>query len=628
MPGLYQRLFARLRKAFPQAAYLSPLAGILWSPAKGWTVVWLCVCTVAATLPVASLLLLKLLVDSVVEAMKTGMSPVMTTRLLAAGGSLAGIWIANEVLSGLSEWIRTVKSEAIQDHVSGLIQEKSVSVDYAFYECPEYYDRLYRARDEAKSRIPLLLEHTGNVLQNCITIILLSTVVARYNGFLLIALALGVIPAFVVIARFNWLTHQWWSETTSQRRWLNYYDLKFASPASAAEIRLLRLGPRFQVAYRTIRAGIRVAHLRLITKQTLTRGAAAAAGIVIAGVPVGWIAWQAMQGKASFGDIIVFYQAFLGGQGFMRAVTISMAHVYSATLYMTNLCEYLALPSTITDPPQPAPLPTKLRRSIEFHNVTFRYPGSDRVALKNLDLVIPAGKIVAIVGPNGAGKSTLVKLLSRFYDPAEGYITIDGVPLRNHALDDVRSFFSVLCQMPVGYDTTVAENVQFGDIEAESSMERIREAARRAGAEEVIARLPQQYDTLLGKSFAGGTDLSAGEWQRISMARAFFRQAPVVLLDEPTSFMDPWSEGVWCERLRDLARDRTIVLVTHRFTIAMRSDLIYVMQDAQVVESGTHSQLIAKAGIYATSWFEQVTAGEAAEHRTDLDRQSVVGVNV
>jgi len=613
MPGLYRRLSARLKHAVPQSTYIRQLLNILWLPAKGWTLLWLVGLVVSAALPVTSVLLLKRFTDGVVEAMRAGLSPGVASGVLVSGGLLAGVWVAVEVTNGLCEWIRTAQSEIIQDHVSELIQRKSVVVDYAFYECPEYYDRLYRARDEAKSRIPLLLEHAGSVLQNSITIVLLSTVVARYNGFLLIALGVGPIPAFAVISRFHWLTHRFWSETTEQRRWLNYYDLKFSTPASAAEIRLLGLGPRFQAAYQKIRGGIRATHLRLITRQTVTRGASAAAGILIAAVPVGWIAYQAMQGKASFGDMVVFYQAFLGGQGFMRAVTLSMAHVYSATLYMTNLCEYLALPSTITDPPQSARLPKSLRRSIEFHNVTFAYPGSERIALKHLDLSIPAGKMVAIVGPNGAGKSTIVKLLSRFYDPAEGEITIDGVPLEDHALDDVRSFFSVLCQMPVGYDATVEENIQFGDIEAAPSQECIREAARRAGADGVIARLPQEYETLLGKSFAGGTELSAGEWQRISMARAFFRPAPVVLLDEPTSFMDPWSEAAWCERVRDLARDRTIVLITHRFTIAMRADLIYVMQDASVVESGTHAQLIAKDGTYAQSWFEQMTAGETEQ---------------
>jgi ATP-binding cassette subfamily B protein len=295
--------------------------------------------------------------------------------------------------------------------------------------------------------------------------------------------------------------------------------------------------------------------------------------------------------------------------------------VYSNSLYLTNLCEYLALKPTIIDPPHPVARPATLRDNIQFRNVSFRYPGSERVALRNLDLIIPAGKIVVIVGPNGAGKSTLVKLLSRFYDPAEGSITLDGVPLSHYALEDLRSFFSILSQMPVTYDATVAENISLGDINAVPSMESIREAARRAGAEEVVARLPKAYDTLLGKSFADGTELSAGEWQRVSMARAFFRRAPVVLLDEPTSFMDPWSESAWFDRLRDLARNRTAVIVTHRFNIAMRADFIYVMDSGRVVESGTHAELIANKNLYAESWYEQVAA-------VDMDEPELSGAAV
>ncbi len=610
MPGVYRKLSARLRKAAPQAGYLKQLAGILWSPAKAYTVAWIGVLAVAAMLPVATILLSKKLVDGVIAATKGGISPSGTRQLLIVGGLMATIAVLIDVLNGFSEWIRTAQTESILDHVSDLIQKKSVSVDYAFYESAEYYDRLYRARDDAKSRVPALLEHLGSVLQNCITLVALSTIIALYNGALLIALGVSLVPAFFVIARFNWLTHQWWRDTTTERRWLDYYDLKFSHASSAAEIRLLRLGPRFQAAYRTLRARIRVAHLALIARQTISRGGAAVAGIIVAGVPVAWMAWQAMQGKATFGDMVVFYQAFVGGQSFVRMVTLSMTQVYSNSLYLTNLCEYLALEPTIVDPPQPVARPVALKKSIEFRNVTFRYPGSERVALQNLNLTIPAGKVVAIVGPNGAGKSTLIKLLSRFYEPAEGVITIDQIPLRDYALEDVRSFFSILFQMPVNYDATAADNISMGDIDAEPSLARIREAARRAGADDVISRLPQQYETLLGKSFENGTELSAGEWQRVSMARAFFRRAPVTLLDEPTSFMDPWSEAEWFDRVRDLSRDRTAVIVTHRFTIAMRADIIHVMNKGSVVESGSHPQLLLNDSLYAQSWREQLAAGD------------------
>ena len=609
-------LSTRFRKALPQAKYFSQLIEVLWSPAKRLTCLWFCILVVASLLPIGSILLLKRLVDGITTAMKTGMSRDIATSVAVSGASLAAVAVFTDVLSGFSEWVRTAQTEYIQDHVSGLIQQKSVAVDYAFYETPDYYDRLYRARDEARNRIPGLLEHAGSIIQNCLTLAALCTVIATYNGTLLIVLALSLIPAFFVIARFNWLSHQWWSKTTEQRRWLSYYDEKFSNPSSAAEIRLLGLGPRFQAAYSLLRKQIREAHLALVAKQAFTRGGAAIAGIVIAGIPVTWIAWQVMQGKATFGDMVVFYQAFVGGQAFVRMVTVSMAQVYSNSLYLTNLCEYLALQPAIKDPALPAAKPISLKRSIQFRNVSFQYPGSDRPALCNLDLTIPAGKIVAVVGPNGAGKSTLIKLLSRFYDPADGAITIDQISLSDYAIDDIRSFFSVLFQMPVNYDATAAENISFGDLSIQPIPDQIVEAAKQAGADDVVARLPAKYDTALGKSFSNGTDLSAGEWQRIAMARAFFRQAPVVLLDEPTSFMDPWSEASWFEKVRKLSRNRTAVIVTHRFSIAMRADLIYVMQKGRVVESGTHYELTQNAGLYAQSWKDQLSAVE--EHSLEM----------
>ena len=613
MSGIYSKLSARLKQAAPQAVYLKELISIIWSPARGTIVAWLAMLSLAAMLPVASILLSKQLVDRVILAMKTGLSPESTRELLVLAGLMASIAVLMEVLNGIVDWIRTAQTEKILDRVSELIQQKSVSIDYAFYESPEFHDRLYRARDEAKNKIPTLLEHFGSVYQNGLTLIALSTIIALYNGVLLLALALSFLPAFFVIARFNWLTHQWWAKTTAERRWLNYYDQKFADPTSAAEIRLLQLGPRFQAAYGAIRNKIRTVHLALIARQTFTRGGAAVVGIVVAGFPVGWMAWRAMLGKATFGDIVVFYQAFLGGQGFVKIMTVGMAQIYSNSLYLTNLCEYLALQPLIKDPSIPLDRPVLLKEAIQFRDVSFRYPGSDRVALNNLSLTIPAGKIVAIVGPNGAGKSTLIKLLCRFYDPAEGSITIDQAPLRAFAVKDVRSFFSILFQRPVSYDATAAENISMGDINAQPSISRILDAATRAGANELIDGLPQGYHTLLGKCFANGSELSAGEWQRVSMARAFFRRAAVTLLDEPTSFMDPWSEAAWFDRLRDLNRERTAVVVTHRFTIAMRADLIHVMQEGRVVESGTHFQLLRNNGLYAQSWREQVSAVESRD---------------
>jgi ATP-binding cassette subfamily B protein len=241
---------------------------------------------------------------------------------------------------------------------------------------------------------------------------------------------------------------------------------------------------------------------------------------------------------------------------------------------------------------------------IEFKGVSFSYPDASGRALDDFTMTIPKGKIVAIVGPNGAGKSTLVKLLCRFYDPHDGAIEIDGLNIKEIAVEDLRRMITVLFQQPFHYNTTVQENILYGDFKA-SNLE-LDAAIRAAGAEEVVARLPQQEQTLLGRWFAGGTELSVGEWQRIALARAFLRRAPIIILDEPTSALDPWAEAEWLERFRQLAAGRTSIIITHRFTTAMHADVIHVMDHGRIIESGSHQGLLEQSGLYAESWSRQV----------------------
>jgi ATP-binding cassette subfamily B protein len=247
-----------------------------------------------------------------------------------------------------------------------------------------------------------------------------------------------------------------------------------------------------------------------------------------------------------------------------------------------------------------------LREGIRFQRVSFCYPGSERAILHNFDLTIPAGQIAAIVGANGAGKSTLLKLLCRFYDPQAGCITLDGIDLRRLALGELRAMLSVLFQWPVPYQATAAQNIAFGDLAAEPSPAQLESAARSAGAHEMITRLRQGYDTPLGKWFANGVELSVGELQRLALARAFLRRAQIIVLDEPTSALDSWAEADWFDRFRILAQGRTAIIITHRFTIAKRADMIHVMDSGRMVESGTHDDLLAQGGLYAQSWFAQV----------------------
>jgi ATP-binding cassette subfamily B protein len=604
--GLKVRVLASEARA--HLALLARTWKLVWSAGQNWTLGWIILLVTMGVLPMATIYGTKGLVDHLVTATRANGSWATTKPVLYWALFLVGISLLSEVIQSGIEWVRTHQSELLRDHISSLIHRKSTEVDLAFYESPEYYDRLYRARDEANTKPVGLVEHAGGLVQNSITLLILAGIAASYGPGLLIAILAAMLPAVYVVVRYNWLSHEWWKQTTVERRWIQYYDEKFASPAAAPEIRLFGLLGRFNGAYCQLRKGLRRQHLRLIEKQSIARLLASLGGLGIAGGSIGWMGWRALHGSATLGDLVLFYQVFAGGQSLVRGVTGSAGQVYSHTLFIANLFHFLDLKSDIADPLMPVAPPEQIRDGIRLESVSFSYPGSDRPALHDFNLYLPANRITAVVGPNGAGKSTLIKLLSRFYDPDSGSIKIDGIDLRKLKVADLRALLTILFQVPVRYDASARENIALGFNDARSSDASIRAAARAAGIDSVITGLQNGYDTLLGKSFEHGAELSAGEWQRVAMARALLRPSPLVLMDEPTSAMDSWAEADWFERIRAMTKGRTVLLITHRFTIAKRADLIHVMQTGEIVESGTHHDLLALEGLYASSWREQIYA--------------------
>jgi ATP-binding cassette subfamily B protein len=454
-----------------------------------------------------------------------------------------------------------------------------------------------------------LLGNIGALLQNAITLLAMGAILIPLGPWLALALLLSTLPAFYVVVHYALAEYQWRQRTTTDDRRAWYYDWIMTTAEAAAELRLFALGKHFQTNYQALRGRLRGERFHLMRRQSIAELGASLIALGIVGGALGWMVWKALHGLVTLGELALIYAAFNQGQGLMRTLLENAGQLYGNSLFLRNLFEFLALKPIVSQ--GSGVRVTDIETGITFTSVSFSYPDASGKALDDFSLTIPSGKIVAIVGPNGAGKSTLLKLLCRFYDPDAGTIAIDGNDLRDIATDDLRRLITVLFQQPVHYNTTVRENILYGDLKADLSETEMWNAISAAGAEEIVARLPQHEQTLLGRWFAGGTELSVGEWQRIALARAFLRQAPIIVLDEPTSALDPWAEADWLERFRKLAIGRTAIVITHRFTTAMHADVIHVMDRGRIVESGSHQRLLEQNGLYAESWARQTMLHES-----------------
>lgn len=408
-------LHTKLHGIRAQLAYLPQTIQLVWAAAPRSVVMWAVLLVIQGILPVATVYLTKLTVDSLVEVIGSGADweRVQPTVIIIA--LTAGALLLTEVLQSIIDWIRTAQAEFIQDHIAALVHQQSLALDIAFFESPEYYDRLDQARSEAGARSRALMESGGMVIQNGITLIAMASMLITYSVWLPFVLLLSTLPVFYVVLRFDRQYHQWWQRTTADRRRTQYYDTLLTHSNAAAEVRLFGLGPYFQALYQRLRQRLRTERLKHMRHQSLARLFAGTGALLVSGGVMAWMVLRAFLGLVTLGDLVLFYQAFSRGQTLMRALLSNIGQIYNNTLFVGNLFTFLGMQPSITDPPEPVPAPTRLQQGIRFRNVTFCYPGSTRTALQNFNLTIPAGKVVAVVGTNGAGKNnagqTLVSLL-------------------------------------------------------------------------------------------------------------------------------------------------------------------------------------------------------------------------
>lgn len=584
-----------------------------WQGAPGWTTASVFLLVIQGLLPAASVVLVKYVVDAAVTAIGLRGAPGGLNLLILYAALLGLVMLATHVVESISRWVSIAQAELVGDHIRSLVHRKSAETDYAYYESPEYYDELYRVLEESQNRPLALLTSVGGFLRDAIALVAMATVLLPYGLWIPAALALSTFPAFLVLVRYNRQYHSWWHRRTEDHRRAQYFDQVLTHSLTAAEVRIFGLRALYQPAYQAIRLVLRRERIAIERRQVSVRLLAAAFGLLVVGLVMGWMGWRVIQGNGSLGDLALFYQAFSRGQGLMRTLLSAFGQVHEHGLFLGHLFEFLDRKPSVASPPSPARPPERLEDGIRMTNVTFTYPGTDAPVLEEFNLFIPAGKIVAIVGENGAGKSTVFKLLARLYDPDSGTIEVDGCDLRSLDVDELRSRIAALFQLPVNYHASARESITMGNVALPPDLERMVGAATAAGIHERMLQLPHGYDSQLGKWFTDGQELSGGEWQRLALARALYRAAPIILLDEPTSRMDSWSEADWFDRFRRHTEGNTTLLITHRFSVARNADSIVVMKEGAIVEQGTHIELVANGGLYGSSWKRQVADTNVGE---------------
>ncbi len=511
---------------------------------------------------------------------------------------LAAITIGEALLVAVANIIRMGQSQRVTLHVQKIIHAKSIAVDLEFYENPEYYDRMHRAQQQGASRPTSIVNNLTKVAQSFLTLTAILGLLLVFHWSVALLLICAAVPGVLVKLKFSGKFFSWRRKRTSDERWTSYYNWLLTSDSFAKEMRLFGYGPHFIQRYREMRQKLNKEQIRLTMKQALADFVARTIAVSAVFGSFGYIAYKAVEGEITLGELVMYFAAFQRGMSYLQTFFTGFASLYEDNLFLTNYYEFMDVEERVKDPKKPVTLPVPLSKDIVFNHVNFKYPTGTRKVLEDISLSIKAGEHVAFVGENGSGKTTLVKLLCRLYDPVSGSIKVDDTDITQFNTLEYRSQISVLFQDYVRYHLPARDNIWLGNIELDKDDPLIQAAARRSGADEVITSLPEGYDSILGKWFVGGEELSIGQWQKIALARAFLRKAQIVILDEPTSALDAKAEYEVFSNFHDLTSGLTAVFISHRMSTVRMADRIFVIQDGKITESGTHEELVKIKGKY------------------------------
>jgi ATP-binding cassette, subfamily B, bacterial len=569
---------------------------LVWTTSQSLTVALALLALVGGLLPGAIALVGKLIVDSVILANRSGLQVDRQTALNYVYLEAIAIVILAAAQKGLVV-CQSLLRVLLAQRVNELILEKALTLDLTHFEDSEFYDKMSQARSQASSRPLSLITRTFGLCQSALTLITFSGLLWQFSGWAVLVLIVAAIPAFIAETRFSehaFRLFRWRSPETRQQ---HYLETLLAREDYAKEVQLYQLGGMLLQRYRDIFDRLYQDDRNLTIKKGVWGYLLGLLSTLAFYLAYGWIVLEAISGQISLGEMTMYLMVFRQGQSTFAAALTSIGGMYEDNLYLANLYEFLEQPMPQS---QGKIIQGTIKEGIRFEDVSFSYPGSDRAVLNHISLHLPLGEKLAIVGENGSGKTTLIKLLTNLYTPTSGRILLDGVDLRDWDLDVLRRRIGVIFQNFVQYQFTVGENVGVGDVEHLDDRQEWDIAANKGMATPFINTLPEKFDTQLGKWFKGGQELSGGQWQKIALARAFMRStADILILDEPTAAMDAEAEMNIFNHFRSLTQAKMVVLISHRFSTVRMADKIIVMANGEIIEQGSHEQLIAAAGRYA-----------------------------
>jgi len=586
-----------LRQQLGALRNLPKFFGLIWQTSPRMTVGNLLLRLVKAALPLAMLYVGKLIIDEVIRLIAlTGARDLSYLWLLV--GLELGLAILSDIINRGITLLDSLLGDLFSNRTSVALIEHAATLDLAQFEDATFYDKLERARRQTVTRV-VLMSQVLSQLQDMVTIAFLAVGLIAFNPWLILILLVAVIPSFLGETHFNERSYSLSRSWTPERRELDYLRYIGASDETAKEIKTFNLSGFLADRFKYLSDKYYLLNKGITLRRAVWGSALSALGTLAYYGAYVFILFQTVAGAISVGTLTFLAGSFSSMRGLLQGIMTRFSQIAESALYLQDLFDFLELQPQIRPPANPLPVPRPIRQGFTFENVGFRYHNSDKWAVRHLAFHLRAGEKLALVGENGAGKTTLVKLLARLYEPTEGRILLDGVDLRDYDLSDLRHQVGIIFQDYVRFQMTASDNIAIGQISHLQDRDRIRTSAQKSLADLVIQRLPDQYDQVLGKRFNKGVDLSGGEWQKVALARAYMRDAQLLILDEPTSALDARAEHEVFLRFSELIAGKTAVLISHRFSTVRMADRILFLENGQLKELGSHEDLLARQGKYA-----------------------------